>query len=193
MRDNPRPARNLPRRAHSRARSHHFRGIHGSMSLPSRNTATTPAPTIAALATITPAWTSARFSAVCWRANFRKCGLSSAGPRNSRWWNLALARRTFASQILNFAAASFPKFYSALRYIAIERSAARRAAAAAASSLARHVAARHFAMASELPARIPCGCVFSNEFFDALPVHRLVREGNGMREFYVGDGHARPV
>jgi SAM-dependent MidA family methyltransferase len=95
---------------------------------------------------------------------------------------------TLASQILNFAAESFPEFYSALRYIAIERSAARRSAAAAAGSLARHVAATHFAMVSDLPAQIPCGCVFSNEFFDALPVHRLVREGNGMREIYVGLG-----
>ena len=39
-----------------------------------------------------------------------------------------------------------------------------------------------------MPAHIPCGCIFSNEFFDALPVHRLVREGNELREIYVGSG-----
>jgi SAM-dependent MidA family methyltransferase len=39
-----------------------------------------------------------------------------------------------------------------------------------------------------MPAQIPCGCIFSNEFFDALPVHRLVREGNELREIYVCSG-----
>src|ERR1700675_4274888 len=59
---------------------------------------------------------------------------------------------TLAAQILDFTAESFPEFYSALRYIAVERSAARRGAAAAgAGSLAGHVAATHFAMVSEMP------------------------------------------
>jgi SAM-dependent MidA family methyltransferase len=96
---------------------------------------------------------------------------------------------TLAAQILDFTAESFPDFYSALQYLAAERSAARRAAAAATTGpLAKHVAAKHFAMAWDLPAQIPCGCIFSNEFFDALPVHRLVREGNELREIYVGLG-----
>jgi SAM-dependent MidA family methyltransferase len=92
-----------------------------------------------------------------------------------------------APQILDFTAESFPEFYSALQYVAVERSAARRAAASA-GSIAEHVAAQHFAMVSDMPAHIPCGCIFSNEFFDALPVHRLVREGNELREIYVGSG-----
>ena len=29
------------------------------------------------------------------------------------------------------------------------------------------------------------GCIFSNEFFDALPVHRIVRRGVGLKEIYV--------
>jgi SAM-dependent MidA family methyltransferase len=91
-----------------------------------------------------------------------------------------------AAQILDFTAESLPEFYSALQYVAVERSAARRAASAAA--LAPHLAAKHFAMASDMPGEIPCGCIFSNEFFDALPVHRLVREGNDLREIYVGSG-----
>jgi len=90
-----------------------------------------------------------------------------------------------AAQIVDFTAESFPEFYGALQYIAVERSAARRAAAAA---LAKHLAAAHFAMVSDMPAQIPCGCVFSNEFFDALPVHRLVRKGNDLREIYVNLG-----
>lgn len=93
-----------------------------------------------------------------------------------------------AAQIVDFTAESFPEFYGALQYIAVERSAARRAAAAAAGALAKHLAAAHFAMVSDMPAQIPCGCVFSNEFFDALPVHRLVRKGNDLREIYVNLG-----
>jgi SAM-dependent MidA family methyltransferase len=92
-----------------------------------------------------------------------------------------------AAQILDFTAESFPEFYAALRYVAVERSASRRAAAAA-GSLAIHLTAGHFAMVPDLPAVIPCGCIFSNEFFDALPVHRLVREGSDVREIYVAIG-----
>src|SRR5262245_55597094 len=36
----------------------------------------------------------------------------------------------------------------------------------------------------ELPRRFT-GCVFSNEFFDALPVHRIVGRGGRLREIYV--------
>jgi SAM-dependent MidA family methyltransferase len=96
------------------------------------------------------------------------------------------ATGNLAGQILDFTAESFPEFYGALQCVAVERSAARRAAAAPA--LAPHLAARHFAILSDMPAEIPCGCIFSNEFFDALPVHRLVREGNDLREIYVGAG-----
>ena len=91
-----------------------------------------------------------------------------------------------AAQILDFAAESFPEFYGALQYVAVERSAARRAAGAPA--LAPHLAAKHFALVSDMPSQIPCGCIFSNEFVDALPVHRLVREGHDLREIYVGSG-----
>ena len=93
-----------------------------------------------------------------------------------------------AAQILDFIAESFPEFYSAVQYVAVERSAARRTAAAATATLAPHLGAEHFAMVSDMPTQIPCGCVLSNEFFDALPVHRLIREGNEVREVYVGSG-----
>src|SRR5438128_9924708 len=36
----------------------------------------------------------------------------------------------------------------------------------------------------ELPRGIT-GCIFSNEFFDALPVHRIVRRGGALKEIYV--------
>jgi SAM-dependent MidA family methyltransferase len=38
----------------------------------------------------------------------------------------------------------------------------------------------------ELPRGIT-GCIFSNEFFDALPVHRMVRRGGALKEIYVGE------
>jgi SAM-dependent MidA family methyltransferase len=37
---------------------------------------------------------------------------------------------------------------------------------------------------SEMPERLT-GCIFSNEFFDALPVHRIVRRKGVLRELYV--------
>jgi SAM-dependent MidA family methyltransferase len=43
-------------------------------------------------------------------------------------------------------------------------------------------------MVSELPAEIPCGCIFSNELFDAMPVHRVIREDHDLRELYVAIG-----
>jgi SAM-dependent MidA family methyltransferase len=99
---------------------------------------------------------------------------------------LGAGQGNLAAQILDFTAESLPEFYRDLHYVAVERSAARRAAAAATGPLANHIAAAHFEMLSDMPAEIPCGCIFSNEFFDALPVHRLVREGNDLREIYVG-------
>ena len=92
-----------------------------------------------------------------------------------------------AAQVLDFTAESFPEFYGALQYVAVECSASRRIAAVA-GSLALHLTAKHFAMVSDMPAQIACGCIFSNEFFDALPVHRLVIEGDELREIYVGLG-----
>src|SRR5262245_23388663 len=38
----------------------------------------------------------------------------------------------------------------------------------------------------ELPRGIT-GCIFSNEFFDALPVHRIVRRAGVLREIYVNE------
>jgi SAM-dependent MidA family methyltransferase len=39
-----------------------------------------------------------------------------------------------------------------------------------------------------LPDRITCGCIFSNELIDAMPVHRVTGDGNHLRETYVGLG-----
>ncbi len=88
-----------------------------------------------------------------------------------------------AANILDFAVLRLPRFYRALRYVAVEQGTARRAALEA--TLAGHRAAGHAASSAELPAEIPVGCIFSNEFFDALPVHRVLHDGHELREYYV--------
>jgi SAM-dependent MidA family methyltransferase len=88
-----------------------------------------------------------------------------------------------AGQFLDFAARELPEFYTALRYVAVETSVARRALHAAA--LAGHVSAGRFQSDAEMPAEIPCGCIFSNELLDAMPVHRVVCERGELREVYI--------
>jgi SAM-dependent MidA family methyltransferase len=94
-----------------------------------------------------------------------------------------------AGHILDFSAAKLPDFYSALRYVAVERSASRREQAA--MRLKEHAAAGHFSASVEIPAHIPQGCIFSNELLDALPVHRVVMDNGGLKEIFVGfsEGH----
>jgi SAM-dependent MidA family methyltransferase len=94
-----------------------------------------------------------------------------------------------AAHILDFCAARLPEFYGAVHYVAVERSALRREEAIARSK--RHAAAYHFAASLEIPARIPAGCVFSNELLDALPVHRVLMHGGVLKEIFVSldDGH----
>jgi SAM-dependent MidA family methyltransferase len=65
-------------------------------------------------------------------------------------------------------------------YLILERSAAMRMRQRAT------LAGFDVAWIDELPSRLN-GCVFSNEFFDALPVHRLVRRAGVLREIYVNE------
>ncbi len=89
-----------------------------------------------------------------------------------------------AGHILDFVERTFPDFYAALEYVAVERSAARLALQA--SGLASHAAAGRVSPATEIPAIIPAGCIFSNELIDALPTHRVSMEGGALREYFVG-------
>jgi SAM-dependent MidA family methyltransferase len=88
-----------------------------------------------------------------------------------------------AGYILEFAQAQLPDFFDALNYFAVERSPAR------CDQLARHLA--HFIRkgkcrpSMEIPARIPAGCVFSNELLDALPVHRVLQQRGALKEIFV--------
>jgi SAM-dependent MidA family methyltransferase len=84
-----------------------------------------------------------------------------------------------ASQILDYAAVRFPKFYQALQYVAVEISEPRRQLAA--GRLQMHIAGHRARLHSEMPLEIPMGCIFSNELLDALPVHSIERR-NGVLE-----------
>lgn len=88
-----------------------------------------------------------------------------------------------AKHILDTAAELFPEFYTALNYVAVERSEARRARQR--DLLAAHAERRRFESSAELSEQIPVGCIFSNEFFDALPVHRVVNINRELLEICV--------
>jgi SAM-dependent MidA family methyltransferase len=94
-----------------------------------------------------------------------------------------------ARNILDFAARELPDFYEALNYLAVERSAARRAMQE--NILAAHFVAGRCQSAAEIPHEIPAGCILSNEFVDALPVHRVVSRNGALQEILVGvDGES---
>jgi SAM-dependent MidA family methyltransferase len=88
-----------------------------------------------------------------------------------------------AKQILDFAAESLGGFYAATKYIGVERSPVRRAAHE--NLTPAHSQRGRFSPNSELPASIPCGVIFSNELLDALPVHRVLKEKESLKEIYV--------
>jgi len=96
-----------------------------------------------------------------------------------------------AAHILDFIARELPDFYRAVRYHAVEISAARRADHA--TAIGAHIAAGRAKSLAELPPEIPIGVIFSNELFDAMPAHRVVRIGDELREIYVTseDGRLR--
>jgi SAM-dependent MidA family methyltransferase len=66
------------------------------------------------------------------------------------------------------------------RYLILERSAAMRAQQQEA------LRGLDVKWIDELPSGLT-GCIFSNEFFDALPVHRFVGREGGVREIFVGE------
>lgn len=88
-----------------------------------------------------------------------------------------------AKHILDFAEESLGGFYEALHYVAVEISPSRRDLLRAA--LSRHIAAGRASSRDELPSDVPCGCIFSNELLDALPVHRVVMRAEGLREIFL--------
>ncbi|MGH9783533.1 MAG: SAM-dependent methyltransferase, partial [Terriglobia bacterium] len=95
---------------------------------------------------------------------------------------------SLARELLSWVQKQYPEFFASLRYAGVEQSARLRGQA--------DEALREFAgrarVASEFPggesdnAAAICGCVFANEFFDALPIHILVWRAGRWRERMVG-------
>jgi SAM-dependent MidA family methyltransferase len=88
-----------------------------------------------------------------------------------------------AKQVLDSARDSLSEFYVAIRYVAVERSATRRVAQE--KTLEDHIASERFCSGDEMPGEISNGCIFSNELFDALPVHRVQLADGQIKEVYV--------
>jgi SAM-dependent MidA family methyltransferase len=93
-----------------------------------------------------------------------------------------------AKQILDFTAGEWSSFYEALQYVGVERSESRRTAQS--KVLATHIARGHASSAAEISGEISCGCIFSNELLDAMPVHRVIQKNGALREVYVSAGDA---
>lgn len=87
-----------------------------------------------------------------------------------------------AQQVLVAASQQVPELAAALGYTVVESSPVLRAQA----ETALKNSGGYCRIAPALPARGVVGCVFSNELLDALPVHRVVRRAQGLREIYVG-------
>ena len=96
-----------------------------------------------------------------------------------------------AGHILEFAQRRLPDFFGALKYVAVERSAGR--CEQLAGRLKAFCETGKCSAGGEFPARIPAGCIFSNELADALPVHRVKQQGGACKELFVtreGDAFA---
>lgn len=105
-------------------------------------------------------------------------------PEVFTWVEMGAGRGLFAVDFLNWAKRSFPDFYSALEYVAIEPGTERRGQIMTRvenAGVANKV--RHHANLEDLA---PCnGCFFSNELADAFPVHVITRVEGRLKEIYV--------
>jgi len=91
----------------------------------------------------------------------------------------------FAVGVLQTLTGQFPAVFNATRYVVHDSSAD---ALLRAQERLRGLAARvEFHSEEELP-RVERGIYFSNELFDAFPVHRVVRTQDGLSELYVTVG-----
>src|SRR5581483_8983359 len=102
-------------------------------------------------------------------------------PRQFLLVELGAGDGAFARTFLDCVAARYPELQAALSYIAVEQGAASRALLM--DAIANHDRATAVAALEELPPPAPRpGCIFANEFFDALPLHILSREEGSWRE-----------
>ena len=110
------------------------------------------------------------------------------------WWQLdrpaefllveaAAGTGRLARHILEFAQSHLPDFFQALNYVAVERSPA--CCDQITQRLSHYIQKGKCRSTIEIPARIPVGCLFSNELLDALPVHRVLKQRGALKEIFV--------
>lgn len=90
---------------------------------------------------------------------------------------------SLAEGVLDHCRAAAPDLYQRLRYTIVEISPISRAAQA--TRLVRHADRLEWWPLADVEAGSVRGVILANEFFDALPFHRLVRQAGGLREIYV--------
>ena len=81
-----------------------------------------------------------------------------------------------ARDIIEYSSHVSSDFADALEYVTIDMSHAHR------------VEGAHHIVSDGIPLRGITGCILSNEYLDAMPVHRVTMEDGGLRELYVGVG-----
>ncbi len=91
-----------------------------------------------------------------------------------------------AVHILEFAKFALPEFYKALHYVAVERSPSRTHQLTA--RVANFIGEGKCVASIEVPAKIANGCVFSNELLDAMAVHRVIQNADGLQELFIAHG-----
>jgi SAM-dependent MidA family methyltransferase len=96
-------------------------------------------------------------------------GALGVAPENFTILELGAGRGLLAREILK---------HQRFRYLILERSAAMR------QRQCEHLKGLDIEWIDDLPGRLT-GCVFSNEFFDALPVRKIVRRNGALREIFV--------
>jgi SAM-dependent MidA family methyltransferase len=126
----------------------------------------------------------ARILARHWEAFWQRLGR----PARFDLVELGPGDGSLAAELLSWLRGRYPEFFAAFRYTGVEQSAHLRGRV---EEKLREFAGRA-RLASEFPggenkeAAGICGCVFANEFFDALPVHILVWRKGRWRERMVG-------
>ncbi|MGA1621239.1 MAG: class I SAM-dependent methyltransferase [Synechocystis sp.] len=91
----------------------------------------------------------------------------------------------FAKTVLDYAAQHYPDFYQALSYQIIEESAALRQRQRRLLTPQQETGHIQWLTWADITPHSLTGCCFSNEFFDALPVHRVGIKGGTLKEQYI--------
>jgi SAM-dependent MidA family methyltransferase len=114
---------------------------------------------------------------------FAEMWLQLDRPREFLLVEAAAGTGRLAGHILEFSQTQLPDFFNALNYVAVERSPARYDQLAI--HLSQFIKKGKCRPSIEIPARIPAGCVFSNELLDAIPVHRVLQQRGVLKEIFV--------